>query len=780
MTLKTAISIYGITLLFGLMTTASQVHADTASDTSASSPDEANSSQIAEVVVTATRRAAPLQTVPVSVGVVSADMVENANLKSVRDLQYLSPSVYVTSANGATISVRGVGTNTTNNGSEQAVGLVVDGVVIGFIDDLGIDSLADLDHVEVLRGPQGMLFGKNASAGVISVTTERPKIGGDISARAHATYGSYNDTNDNLIVNLPINDTLAAEMSAYFVNRDGFVRDVLLNRTIGGNKGEGARAKLLWRPRDDLDVLVSGDFRNAVQGYNFLATWANYGHGYLTYAPGGLGLQQIGVVAGPNNTETGDWLVGRRDTHSGGGSVEVNYKIGDFTLTSLTAVRRLSREIDAPIVSGALEFERQQLTYDGTQYSQEFRVTSPIEQRVTYVGGLFLYDRTAQFSSLVAGPFGGQGPALFGPGAELSNVGGEQFVHNVVKSYAAFGEANLKVTDRLTFTAGGRLTFDDTTGSTHSELVPNVYPLPGQKLRAAGTATATDTNFSYRVGPQFHFTPNLMVYGTFATGYKGPVVDAESSSVVRVVQPETVKSYEVGLKSYLFDHRMVLNFAVFDEKFKNFQTSVWQPALNGFILGNAGGLRSRGADADFTIKPMSALTLSGGVTYLDAVYTDFEATCYSALAPIPMRTTTNPSGVGGCYTAPGSKSGFTQAAGFPLNNASKWTYKLAVDYVASISGTLNFDGSINCIGRTQFFNVGYDPNTRIAPYGIAGLNLGVASSDGKWRAGVFARNLFDKYFIASIASTSLDAGAYTNLISAEARRTVGVSGNYNF
>lgn len=778
MTLKTAISIDARVLGYLVMMAAAPVHAETASQTSLPL-ENGGSAELSEVVVTATRRAAPLQSVPVSVSVVSAEALESSNLKSVRDLQYISPSVYVTSANGATISVRGVGTNTTNNGSEQAVGLVVDGVVIGFIDDLGIDSLADLDQIEVLRGPQGMLFGKNASAGVISVITQRPKLG-DFSARAHTSYGSYNDTNDSLIVNLPISDTSAAEMSAYFVNRDGFVRDVLLNKTIGGNRGEGARAKLLWKPLEDLSVLFSGDYRNAVQGYNFLATWANYGHGYLTYAPGGLGLQQIGVVAGPDNTETGDWMVGRRNTQSGGSSAELNYQLGDFTVTSLSALRRLTRQVDAPIVSGALDFERQQLTYHGIQYSQELRITSPAERRLSYVGGLFFYDRSAEFTSLVAGPFGGQGPALYGPGAELSNVGGEQFVHNVVRSSAVFGEANLKATDRLTFTAGGRLTFDDTHGSSITEKVANVYPLPGQTLRAPGSAEARDTNFSYRAGPQFHFTPDLMAYATFATGYKGPVVDAESSSVVRTVQPETVKSYEVGLKSSLFDHRAVVNIALFDEKFKNFQTSVWQPSLNGFILGNAGGLRSRGTDVDFAVKASSTLTLTGGVTYLDAVYTDFQATCYSALAPIPMLNTTNPSGVGGCYKAPGARSGFTQAAGFPLNNASKWTYKLAADYVAAISGTLNFEGNLNYIGRTQFFNVGYDPNTRIAPYGIAGLNLGVASADGKWRASVFARNLFDKYFRASLASTSLDAGAYTNLISAEARRTLGVSASYNF
>ena len=757
----------------------SPVWADTAQDSATANADSGDTSQIAEVMVTATRREASAQRVPVSVSVISPEDLSGANLKSVRDLQYLSPSVYVTSANGATISIRGVGTNTTNNGSEQAVGMVVDGVVIGFIDDLAVDSLADISRVEVLRGPQGMLFGKNASAGVISITTQRPTFDG-FSATVHGSLGSYLDSNDSIILNMPLSSTVAAEASAYFVNRDGFVHDVLLDKTEGGNRGEGFRSKLLWKPNDSLDVLVSGDFRRAVQGYNFLATWANCGKGYQTYAPGCLGLPAIGVIPSHSNTETGDWEVGNRTTNSGGGSVEVNYYLGDLTLTSLTAYRRLERSIDAPIVSGALNFERQQLSYKGSQVSQEFRITSPAGQRLTYVGGLFFYDRSANFSTLVAGPFGGQGPAVDGPGAELSNAGGEQFVRNVVRSSAVFGEGTLQLIDGLSWVAGARLTFDSTHGTTFTQKLPEVFPLPGQVIRPAGGARADDRNFSFRTGPQYQITPNLLAYATLATGYKGPVVDAESSAVVRKVAPETVRSYEVGLKSTLFDHRMILNVALFDEKYKDFQTSVWEPSLNGFILGNAGGLKSRGTDVDFTIKPLPSVTLTGGVTYLDAVYTDFAASCYSTLAPIPEKVTTNPSGVGGCYIAPGAKSGFTQAAGFPLNNASKWVYKLAADYLRPINGTLNFDVSANYIWRSQFFNVGYDPNTRIAPYGLAGLNLGLGSADDRWHVGVFARNLFDKYYIASLASTSLDSGAYTNLVSAEARRTIGVNFDYHF
>jgi iron complex outermembrane receptor protein len=753
--------------------------AETAS-TGVSSDTAGSSPQVEEIIVTATRRSQSLQDVPVSVGVISGDALKSANLKGVRDLQFLSPSVYVTTANGASIAVRGVGTTSTNNGGEQAVGLVVDGVVIGFVDDLGLDALPDLDHVEVLRGPQGMLFGKNASAGVISITTKKPSFSG-VSGEVHASYGELNDTNDSATINVPLSSTVAARLTGYFVHRDGFVKNVLLNKKEGDNSSGGVRGKLLWAPSDKLEVMLNGDFRSTLQGYNFLATWENFGLGYKTYAPGGLGQQALGIVAGPDNIESANFMGGKRLTRSGGISAEANYKTdGGYTLTSVSAYRKIGRHIDAAIVGGALPFSEQKLTYHGDQYSQEFRVTSPADKPLTFVAGVYAYKRSADYTSFVAGPFAGEAVAVYGPGAQISLVGGKQFVHNEVQSAAAFGEATYHLTSKLNLVAGGRYTYDKTRASTHTDRVAGVFPAPGGIIRPAGSGSAHDTNFSYRVGPQYHVTPNVMVYATASSGYKGPVIDAESTNIVRLVKPETVKSYEAGVKSELFDRRLVLDIAVFNEKFTNFQTSVWEPSINAFRLGNAGGLRSKGVEVTFTGKPTADLTISGGLNYLDAKYTDFAATCYSTAAPIPQLPTTNPSGVGGCYRAPGASSGFVQAAGFPLANASKWAGNIGVHYEHPVMNDFVVDMSANYVYRSKFYNVGYDPNTVIPGYGIVGLNIGISPASKAWRVGVFARNLFDKYFQASVASTSNDAGAYTNLISPEARRTVGVSLDASF
>jgi iron complex outermembrane receptor protein len=359
-------------------------------------------------------------------------------------------------------------------------------------------------------------------------------------------------------------------------------------------------------------------------------------------------------------------------------------------------------------------------------------------------------------------------------------VGGEQYVQNVVQSGAAFGEAVYHFTPQLRLVLGGRYTYDDTRGSTYTVKLPNVYPAPGGIVRPTGGRSDHDNNFSYRVGPQYDIAPHVMAYFTASTGYKGPVVDAESLNSVQLVLPETVQSYEAGLKSELLNRRLLLDVAVFDEQFTNFQTSVWEPTINAFRLGNAGGVASKGVEVNFTAKPVDGLTINGGVNYLQANYTDFKASCYSALAPIPQLNTTNPSGIGGCYKAPGASSGFIQAEGFPLANASKWAYTLSANYRRQLTEHFKLDANANYVWRSQFYNVGYDPNTRIPAYGLAGLNIGITPNDANWRIAVFARNLFNTYFVASEASTSTDAGAYTNLINPEARRTVGVSFDKNF
>ena len=203
---------------------------------------QTSSSKVDEVVVTGTLRSQRLQEAPLAVSAVKPEEFINAGFKEPRELQFLSPSIQVSIQGANAIYIRGSGTNSQNGGTEQSVGMVIDGVLMGFVDDIGGD-ISDLDHIEVYRGPQGTQFAKNASAGVISVMTKKPQLG-DFGGTVHASYGEHNDTSDDATINIPINDDMAARMSASFQHRDGVFPNLALHENQGGREQKGAEVQV--------------------------------------------------------------------------------------------------------------------------------------------------------------------------------------------------------------------------------------------------------------------------------------------------------------------------------------------------------------------------------------------------------------------------------------------------------------------------------------------------------------------------------------------------------
>ena len=230
----------------------------------AQSAAPANAAQLDEVVVTATRREQRLQDVPVSVTAVSGEALEKTNFREVSDLQYVAPNVTFSStnavANGGGYQVRGVGTQTYNSGVEQTVGLVIDGVVIGLPRDPGATGFSDIERVEVLRGPQGTLFGKNASAGVIQLVSKNPRIG-EFSGNLDASYGERDEQIVRGALNVPLGSTAALRLAAFHNSQDGAIPYVLHGGHVGDRDNNGVRGKLLWEPTENLSLILTGDYQ---------------------------------------------------------------------------------------------------------------------------------------------------------------------------------------------------------------------------------------------------------------------------------------------------------------------------------------------------------------------------------------------------------------------------------------------------------------------------------------------------------------------------------------
>jgi iron complex outermembrane receptor protein len=763
-----------------------------AADAAVAAPDAGP--KVDEVVVTGSLRSQRLQDAPVAVTAVPATEFINSGLKDPRELQFLSPSIQVSIQGANAIYIRGSGTNSQSGGTEQSVGMVIDGVLMGFVDDIGGD-ISDLDHFEVYRGPQGTQFAKNASAGVVSMMTKKPKIG-VYEGNVNLSYGEHNDTSDSGTVNVPINDTMAARFTASFQHRDGVFPNVELHQNQGGREAKGIKGKFFWEPNDKLTVFVSADTRLQYDKPNFPQAWGACGPTPLTTpflnytGTKTVGLCNGALAAGITPSPTNDVIVEQDDafrhTAAGGASVEVDYQLGDFKVTSLSAWRYMDRNFHGPSGSGIVTNGFLNNKYDGDQISEELRLISPAEKKLTYVAGIFLYDRDTTTLSLGTGPAYGQARFEYPNVPNVAIGNGLSHTHNVNKSYAAYTDGSFHFTDKLQLNAGFRVTRDDIGASlfitqvpgTYTSItngVPNLSATPTFIINNGGpnyrTLKTPATGLTWRIGPQYFVTPDLQFYATLAHGYKGPVIDTSLSPVFDAIKPEEVTMYEAGMKSSWLDHRLTANITLFYQHFINYQVSVLNQTVtpNVFQLGNAGGMLSQGGEFEFTARPVSDWLLSASLSVNDAHYLHFLTSCWNAAEPIKQVT----SGINGCFnhtSIPGSASS-ADAFDTPLINASKYTYRLGATYTHTMANEMIVDAGATWTWRSQWLSAPMDYYIANPGYGILGFTGGVTTKDGKYRAGFFVRNALDTFFLAGRQANN---GGFTNVLNPEAVRTAGV------
>jgi iron complex outermembrane receptor protein len=764
--------------------------------TSAPAPAAANksdSSTVDEIVVTGGLRAQRLQDAPMAVTAVAAEEFTDAGFKSPSDLQFLSPSVQVSVQGANAIYIRGSGTNSALAGTEQSVGLVIDGVIIGFVDDIGGD-ISDLDHIEVYRGPQGTQFAKNSTAGTVAIMTKNP-VTGETSTDIHASYGEHNDTADYLTQNIAIGDNAAARLTASFQHRDGVFDNLSLHNKQGGREQLALRGKFLWEPTPNTRLLFSADARRTSEYPNFPQAWGACGpvltefnptvyggnslppcHGALAGAAGSAGT---GLIVGPDNSTSVENQQGFRHTDAGGASLQLDQGIGDFTLTSISAARFMDRTFHGPLGSGYYSSFFLDDHYHGSQYSQELRLSSPGNRKLTYVGGVYLYDRDTTEEEGAAGDNYGQAQYMFpgtpyGNAVQVSFFGGTVHTHNINKSYAAYADGSYHFTDKLQLNAGVRVTQDQVSAATAVTPIPGVFGFG--PANPPGFLKINHTGYTYRVGPQYFITPDVQLYATFAHGYKGPLVDS-SLAVPNAVKPEEVDMYEAGIKSTWFDHRVTADLTAFHEKYTNYQIQTFNQAVNPptFQEGNAGGLLSQGVELELNAKPVPAWQFSGSLSLNDNHYTDFLTSCWNRLEPIKQTQISVGPGQNAITLAnanPGvCVAGITQAAGSQLVNSSKYTYRLGATYNHKV---VDWDGSFTAtyLWRSTFLSAALDPNIVVPSYGVLNLNADLTSPNGKYKVGVFARNALNQFFVAGRQAGD---GGYTNVLNPEAVRTIGVS-----
>ena len=723
-----------------------------------------------DIIVTAQKREERLRDVPLAVSAISGTALQSQQITTATDLRLISPSLNFTpsaNARGEGFAIRGVGTAIFSDTVEQSVGVVVDGVVLGRSGQATGDLL-DLERVEVLRGPQGMLFGKNASAGLISITTRRPQLGAT-TIDVNASYATFNEIKLSAVGNLPIGETVALRVAVGGQTADGTVYNRQLRTDVNNRNEQNVRGKLLFQPNEDLSIMLSGDWQ---QRRSRCCTWT------ARSAPAGTTFGVLnaaaGVVPSISNREIAAGVPFFQNVDAWGVSGQLDYDVGFATLTSITAFRRWKNtDNNDPDLLPVNILDVNTGTSKLRQFSQEVRLTSPAGP-VEWVAGLFYYDQNNVTDSNQTGTLG----AVVLP----SLLGTTLFTDTTNVSKAAFGQITVRPLPGLKLIAGARYTDEKI------DLILRQAQAPGTVATIPGRFTGTifgstgARNLSYRLTAQVDVTPTLMIYGTYARGFKGPGINTlgVSTSVTEVVQPEIPTTYEFGARGAWLNNRVSFAIAAYRTDYTNFQAQVFdQGVIPGrFRVTNAGKLKTQGIEAELSVRPATGLTLSFNGSYLDATYADFQnIACYTGQAILPFGTARTSDRDCIRVSAAVGATAVTNGTGNRLTNAPQLTFSLFGRYEVPVGNLKGFvQGNYQFRDKVSFSAAG-DPNLVQDGFGLVNGSIGIGETDGRWTATIFVKNLFDKFYATNIISQPvLNApGVYSQFYTPDARRIVGVS-----
>ena len=763
-----------------------------------------------EIVVTAQKRSENLQTVPVAVSVLSGEALSQSARPSIESASQMVPSLNFLKSGttlNQTIFLRGVGTATFSIAGEPSVSTVVDGVVYARSGE-AFSDLVDIAQMEVLRGPQGTLFGKNASAGVVNITTQMPKhvLGGSLEA----SYFDRNEFRVKGVANLPLGQDLAARFTGFFGDYDGNIRNVTTNKWVNGYKHYGARAQFLYDPSSDMRIYIAADFHNNNDDCcaDIIATGAPTVTGTnVTYATTAPVFTVLPTPRGAKTRQVSQNLTTSTKEKGWGLSGQADIGIGTHTLTSITAYREWNNTeirdgdwLDKAYVGFNQLHDRG--PQHSTTFTQELRIASPADQQLSYVLGAYyshaFSERVFQRDDIVCTATATAPTGVMIPCGSV-NANASTFPTGVADfgstfdNLALFGQATFKFSDSVRLVGGLRYSHDKlsvfhsrNTALSGPGIQPNfdqgVYDAYTALIAGGATATSaaaaavassngipfrtktSNDNLSGKVSLQADISPDMMAYASYTRGYKGPAYNVFynlTATGTNVIDPETSDAWEVGLKNKLFDGTMTLNIAGFYAKYHNFQAN--NPDLvAGVVVSrftNAGEVSTRGIEADLNWRPLPDLSITGGVAYTDARVDTFKA-------------------------APGAAAGTIIPSGTPLGYAPKWKGSLAMDYrIRSMSA---FDINLGAQANFQSSQLSlFAPNAAqrligtIPSYGLVNLSLGVSDKDDKWKLTFQVRNLFDKAYPAAIINGG-PAGSYRYQIPRDADRYFGITGRINF
>jgi iron complex outermembrane receptor protein len=745
-----------------------------------------------DIVVTARQRAESVQTVPIAVSVVSGEQLDRAYTVNTQQLSLLVPSLNYSSANprNTAFTIRGLGSSVVavsqaNDGLEGGVGFYIDQVYHARPATAAFD-FSDIDRIEVLRGPQGTLFGKNSTAGAISITTRLPTFTPEASEEI--SVGSFNDVQAKASASLPLTDTIAARISGLVTRRDGVIRNIVTGEDHNGIGNQAVRGQLLFQPNDRVSVRLIADFTNfesncCTQVYFRVAPTLKPAARQYPALAAGVGYTPASLDPYDRVTDI-DAALGV-NTNEGGVSAIANWNLGAATLTSVSAWRFWNWDAANDRDYTGLPIQLvQHIPSRQDQYSQEVRLASNGEGALSYVGGLYFFrQRVIGRPISIYGPLAAYyliGPTTGAaatpvPGNLLDGFGSDGRTDFQSNSYAAFGEVNWRPLRGLTITGGLRYTYEKKKGSydtfTFGGLQTTNAALNSAKLsilrgqdyaaRVNGGALTGRANLAYQ------FTPDILGYASFARGAKSgginmsglPLDNANQPALnTAVVKPEQNTTYEVGLKTRLFERRLTLNVDAYYTRVTDFQANVTDTGAAAALrtyLANIPKVTVKGIEADANVQVSKRFSLNASAAYADGKYVSYPK------GPCPIERI-------------GSATTICDLSGIALPSLPKWSVTYGGDYTLPID-PLGGSIALHLDGRSQTKQFG-DPTgsayTVIGGYTLVNGSVGFRSRRG-WEIAVFARNLFDRDYIQNVTIQAGNTGLI--LATPSDPRTVGVT-----
>jgi iron complex outermembrane recepter protein len=732
--------------------------------------------ELEDVLVVAQKRPQTYLQVPVSVSVLTSDVLDLAKVSEFQDLVQVSPSLTFSQAGdlrAGSILMRGIGTTAFQTAVEPTVSAAVDGITMGRTSQF-IADLEDIDRIELLRGPQGTLFGKNATGGVIAIYTNNPTEA--LTGRVRASYSSDDARAVSGFISGSLREDTRGRLAFFSKSFDGWGNNAYTGNPAGGDDSWGARAKLDITLSDSVSLMLAADY--AEQNRNCCALML-----YDTEGPLGLLVEgeyaAYGVKVAEGNTTTLDAQDDFSNTQTWGISSEFTVALDSWRLVSLTGYRRYTLEsaqgVDGRPYSGQGALVVPGIFFDsngsysgagsGTpggdhgqeQFSQEFRLESQTWARTNALLGLFYWDQAVDryFERITVLGIGG------------INFGGTGWLDSTVdtESWALFGQLDHALTDSWTLTAGLRYTEDQIdVAYEKTSLNPGLLVGPG----SAAASAISETGVSGKLSLQYTPDARWMTYAAVSTGYKSPgfdlIFDVTPERIAQPAPAETVISYEVGTRLEFWSNRARLGATLFHSNFDDVQGQALTDDGLDFRLTSAGSAITRGLEVDFALMPAPGWWLGIAYAYTDAFYDDYtDGPCYPAQTAAQgclagSQNLTDKS----IANAPRNKLAIQTRYDFQTRTSWAPYLGLAYRYQSDAPGDLNDD-----------------PRTYRASYAVVDLVAGLRSSDGLWSAEVFVKNAANEFYVDRQVSIPIQ-GSYGAFLSRDAWRYTGIEVTYQF